>query len=241
MSPRTKKASDDTALEQKVEMLLEELKKSEAAKGALVDMIAKQGLTAPQAGQMMVGIRNVSNTTIGIAKSPVASEPPVQLHAVFGNEHDPSSVAIISWPWWQQLRKGKLVANGLIVRDDSILGSAYTRAPADDERDMPKTHKLNLVLDPHEFITGQSEAELRARIKEMTSEESLRRILVACDHKVRELQARYSEDDEQRAAKAVAELPGSYQIAEAAAMARLDELGHDRSIEATRFSRRVEE
>ncbi len=75
----------------------------------------------------------------------------------------------------------------------------------------------------------------------MTSEESLRRILAACDEKVRELQDTFDEGDPDRAAKAVSELPGAYQIAELVAQSRLDAMFPDRSSEATRFKKRGED
>lgn len=213
------------SLQETVQQLMDQLQKSEAEKGALANLLAKQGVQASPSGQMMVGIRNVSSTTVGIVGSPLAGEGEIQLHATFGGEHDPNSVAAISWTWWQQLRKGKLVGKGFIVRDDSILGSSHVQAPEDIENELAKGHDVNTIRDPHEFITGQSETQFREAVKKITSEESLRRLLSACDEKVRELRNNYDENDPNREENAVSDLPGPYQIAELVVQSRLDQIG----------------
>lgn len=227
-------------VEAQVAALTARLEQSETEKGALANLLARHGVAAP-IGQLMVGIRNVSNTTVGISRSPMANEPDVQLHAVFGGQYDPASVAAISYVWWQQLRKGPLVGRGIITRDDTVLGTGVSSAPADAEKELAKGHDINVVLDPHAFITGQPETELRDRVKKMTSEETLRRILAAVDEKVKQTQDSIDETDPERASKAVSELPGAYQIAELVAQARLDSMYPDRSGEATRFKRRGED
>src|SRR5512135_3880509 len=77
-------------------------------------------------GELMVGIRNVSDYTVGI-KPQLPGDSALQLAADFGND-EPGSVAVMSYASWRELRKSKLIADGMIKRDDSILGSTFNAA-----------------------------------------------------------------------------------------------------------------
>lgn len=159
--------------------------------------------------ELMVGIRNISSMTVGI-KPQFPGDVEVTLHADFG-ENDPKSVAIISYVLWRSLRTQKQVRMGWIMRDDTVLGETDLRAPEDRPEDMPDEFYKNAVPDPVQWIEQRDEAQLRADIEAMTSENSLRRIRGVIDQELRRLQRTYPDFGTPEAAKrAVRELPARY-------------------------------
>lgn len=178
--------------------------------------------THVQPNALYVGIRNVSSDTLGIPAQ--FGEPALTLHP--SNKHiaDPYATAVITYPRWQALRRGGLYDLGLIVRDDSILGEVHTRAPDDRPDELAPNHAKNLVIDPDAFITGQSEADLRAKIGAMTSEQSLRRLWRAVDDKISEALKGVDRKNERAQRAAVDSLPAAYQLAERLVVQRLDEI-----------------
>jgi len=195
---------------------------------ALLQQLAASRPQVPMMGtsgvQLMVGVRNVSSYTIGIP-SQFVGEPDLQLHPAVRGLDTPNTVAVISFAWWQQIRKGPHVANGMIIRDDSILGSYHHAGPADRPSDLAAGWERNLVLDPHDWIQSKTEPEIRTAITAMTSEQSLRRLLAAVDQKVADNREAIPETDADREERAVQDLPSLYQLTERLAEQRLDALG----------------
>lgn len=197
---RTKK--QDTTLVQENEQLK-----------ALLSLAGRlQPSPAPVTNIAQVGIRNISDNTIGIpAKN---GEIELNLHADFG-ENDPASVAVISYGRYRELVKGnKFFHAGMLIRDDSILGSGYVPAPADDAGMVSEETRMNRVADPTDWIESRTEAQLRADLDKITADTSLRRIRRAVDDRLRELQNSYGAEvePERRAAKAVNDLPMVYKF-----------------------------
>jgi hypothetical protein len=195
---------------------------------------ALAGMNRPTAilSEPMVGIRNISNYVIGI-RSPFQDEPDLQLAAPryeadepLREMHDPNMVAQISQKWWMQLRRDKLVVRGMIVRDDSVLSHGATAAPADQPGDLPASHELNAIHDPHDWISTKSEQELKAALAQLTSEESLRRLLTAVnqrvDHERKQLKITDFNEDAALEKKALSNLPWRYKIAEEVLLDRLE-------------------
>lgn len=151
----------------------------------LARMLTEQnkGQTSAQA---MVGIRNISDMTVG--ERGAFGAPDIHLHAS-RDRNDPNTVTVIPFAWWRELRKGKLVANGVIMRDDSVLGEGYLKAPEDRPEDLASTHAVNAVPDPKEWIESRTESEIRADLPKITSINSLRRIRRAVDDKILEIAA----------------------------------------------------
>lgn len=127
-----------------------------------------------QFAELMVGIRCVSDTTVGVPAL-FKGDSDLHLHADYGHE-DPARCAIISYAWYRELRKGQLFAKGLLTRDDSILGSLYQPAPEDLPGEVAVGHEVNTILDPTEWVNARNEQELRDGIAAITSEDSLRRL-----------------------------------------------------------------
>lgn len=167
----------------------------------------------------MVGIRNVSDNTIG--EPGKFGEPDLHLHADLG-EHDPASVTSISYAWWRELRKGKLVRDGLIVRDDSVLGTGFVAAPEDKAEEIPVEADINTILDPQDWIESRTEAQLRADLARLTSDSSLRRIRRAVDVKLKALEESYGDDVPNKAAQAVDDLPMVYKFVDEYTTKRLE-------------------
>jgi hypothetical protein len=137
--------------------------------------------------------------------------------------HDPKVRAVVSYVFWQSLRTGRFVGEGLIVRDDSVLGEADNLAPPDRPEDLHPDAAKNVVLNPRSWILDQPEEDMRAAVAAMTSEATLRRVIQAVDEEVFQLGKKYADDPEQ-ARKAVRDLPGKFRIAEELCYERLDEL-----------------
>lgn len=185
----------------------------------------QQGVGGMPGMQLMVGLRNVSSYTIGVAAM-FPGDSDLHLHPkVKGRQPSPNTVAVVSFAWWQQLRKSDHIKNGLIIRDDSVLGSYHSAGPADQPGDLAAGWEVNLVLDPDEWITSRTEAQIRRDIPKMTSEQSLRRLLAVVDEKVAENRQAIPETEADREERAVQDLPALYQLTERLAEQRLDALG----------------
>jgi len=127
-----------------------------------------------QFAELMVGVRNISGTTVGIPAL-FKGDADLQLHGDFGKD-DPASIQIVSYAWWREIRKSAYVGKGLVMRDDSVLGSMYKAAPPDQEGELAVGHDVNAVVDPKQWIESRDETALRKDLEAMTSNESLRRI-----------------------------------------------------------------
>ncbi len=181
---------------------------------AAAQVIGAMGATAKRdVSQLYVGVRNISNNTIALPPSPVKNEAAVLLHAE-NDIPDPATVAIVSYPWWQQLRKHKLFAMGMYIRDDSVLGTSHDAAPDDEERDLAPAHAVNTILNPYEWIVNKNEHELKLAIKEITSESTLRRLLWAIQQEVDRFFRELPADDPDRIHKAEEMMGAKLQYAE---------------------------
>jgi hypothetical protein len=173
---RTKKA-DPKDLE--IAQLKEQLLKQELNQAAVIGQLSRQQGNRPAnvaPGQLFVGIRNVSNYTIGIANT-VTREGDLHLHAPLPDgSNQLNTVAVISYAWWAFLRKAREYGRGLIVRDDSILGGTYDAAPEDGPADCHPEHARNLVVDAEAWVAERSEDEIRRDVERMTSTETLRKL-----------------------------------------------------------------
>ena len=185
---------------------------------------AAQRLPAGMSSQLVVGIRNVSNYTVGFVDTTSGVPTEYNLTPEVPGNPDPKTRAVVSYAYWQKLRKSSQVSKGIIVRDDSVLGEADNRAPADRPEDMPAEAAINLVLNPRTWVMDKTETELRAAVKAMTSEPSLRRLLYAVDQEIVQIGEEKYKGDKDRAAKAISDLPALFRLVEELAMNRLDEL-----------------
>jgi hypothetical protein len=163
--------------------------------------------------ELKVGIRNISDNTIGV-KSPFKDEQDLDLHGdTLPPNENPGRYAVISYAWWQQLRKSKLMERGEIMRDDSVLGSNYAAAPADAPHDIPASWAMNAIIDPIAWVAGfkGDDDGLRLAIEKITNDTSLRRVRRVVDMKLKELEKSFGVDP-QRAKKALQALPSTYQM-----------------------------
>lgn len=189
----------------------------------LAQILAAAGAKAPvNVGNMMVGLRNKSNLTVGLTGSPTPNEGDVQMA--------PEAGGIISYAWWRVLRQGKLVRNGILVRDDVVLGPVDTAAPADRPEDLPPEAVTNLIDDPFVWIAARSEAELRRDIAALSSAASVRKLQFAVDQAVQRKRDELGCDGSKRSDNIVKEklaatsLPMSYQLVQQLTEERLYEL-----------------
>lgn len=171
------------------------------------------------ADNVYVGIRNLSDNTIGIPGW--NGNDDLHLHADLG-EIDPSSVTAIPYAWWLQLRKTHWVRDGIIVRDDTVLGEGYIAAPADREQDIPAAAKFNAIHDPVQWIDSRNEAEIRADLAKITSESALRRIRRGVDIRLKGLMDSYGPEVENRAAQSWEDLEMKYRYVDEATTHRLE-------------------
>ncbi len=187
--------------------------------------------------ELMVGIRNVSDNTVGIPA--MLGNPPIQLAAPMGDD-DTGASAPISYAQWRELRKGKLVRDGAIMRDDTVVGAGLSVAPADLAKDLPPTHKHNAIRDPKAWIDERSEDEIREELDRITSEESLQRIRRTVDDELRRIEATRPVSDAlphkerlkaqaSRARWAISSLPAKYRLVDDLITSRLEapEAGED--------------
>jgi hypothetical protein len=180
-------------------------------------MVGALGNASTVAGvSHFVGVRNVSNYTVALPKSPVPNEPSVVLHSDTETP-DPRQRAVISYAWWLQLRNTKLLAEGFIVRDDTVLGTGHQAGPADEPADLPAAAEFNVVLDPAKWLAERDEAQLREAIDQITSEATIQRLQYTIDQEVSRITRALpsdTKDPKQRAEAAVAALPGKLRLAE---------------------------
>lgn len=214
------------ASQQAQEELRNMVEQQTAANAAVKTRLAVQ--TSQQSptpwSELMVGIRNCSDNTIGIPGK--YGNADVQLHANLGSD-DPGQTAIISYAWYREIRKDPLMRNGMIRRDDSILGTSFTAAPADSPGDLPAEHYLNLVIDPQAWIESRSEPELIDGLEAITSMETLQRIRRVVDVKLKELEStrpRTTRSEQAAAAQwALSRLPSKYRTVDEITSLRIEE------------------
>lgn len=227
MPPR-KTASVDAKLVELEERYAKALATIEQMSRNQAQLTAQLGAAAPKAfgtnGQLMVGVRNVSNYSVGLIDKTSGQAIEYNMNPEVDGNPDPRTVAVITYAFWQQLRSGNMVGRALIVRDDSVLGPADNAAPPDRVQDLHPDHFKNLVPDPREWILSKTEDELRSAIAEMTSEPSLRRLLYAVDQEIMRIGDVKYLDDPERARKSIRDLPAVFRILEELAEERLDEL-----------------
>jgi hypothetical protein len=180
--------------------------------------------TFASGGQLMVGIRNVSNYTVGLLDRTSGQPVEYELLPEVPGSADPRTRAVVTYAFWQQLRLGNMVARGMIVRDDSMLGAADNSAPGDRPTDLHPDHVKNVVLNPREWILDKTEDDLRSAVMAMTSEPTLRRLLYAVDQEIISLGEDRYKGDPERARKAIRDLPAIFRVVEELAEERLDEL-----------------
>lgn len=191
---------------------------------------ALEGLQRPTAvmGEPVVGVRNISNYTIGV-RSPFQDEPDLSLSGAHYDPEDPTReipvaerVGQISHKWWLQLRQGPLVRKGMIVRDDTVISQGMVRSPVDLPSEVPATFAVNAIFDPFQWIESKEEAELKDAIKAITAEESLRRLLTAVNQKIEAIRLTIDPNDDKRETEALRQLPWRYRITEELVLERLE-------------------
>lgn len=220
---RVAKTRKVVSVEQENAQLREQVASQAQASAALV---AQLGALAPglrpAAGQLMVGIRNISDYTIGIVpRQGVIGDVELDLHPAMTGP-SPNIVGILPFTQWQSVRKGKLMEQGLIMRDDSVLGNSHSAAPADRPEDIAPGWFVNAILDPEKWVTEHSESEIRDMINKITSEPTLQRLRRVVDVELREIQDRIPKTDPKRARKALQQLPAIYQLIDQVVTMRLE-------------------
>lgn len=206
----------------------------EAARGMIDQLTQHNALLASQtgmqasaprySGQLVVGLRNVSNYTVSLTDNTTGKAVVHVLHPEHRGRVDPQTRAVVSYAFWQQLRVGNWVGKGVIIRDDSLLGPAENVGPEDRPMDMHPEAERNVVLEPRSWILSKTEAELRAAISAMTSEPTLRRLQLAVDQEIWDIGAGKYEGNEDRPRLAIRDLPGVFRIVDELSADRLDEL-----------------
>ena len=214
-------------LERENAQLRESLEAQTSAKAMMQTRLAAQNPIGHQQPwtELMVGIRNVSDNTIGIKGA--FGNADLQLNADLGTG-DPGCATMVSYAWYREIRKGREFRNGMIVRDDSVLGPGFSIAPPDRDIDLPAEHARNIVHDPVEWIESRDEAQIRADFEAMTSEESMQRLRRAVDDKLRALestQERKTVEEQVKAANyALRNLPTKYALIDSLVTIRLEKL-----------------
>jgi hypothetical protein len=226
------RAPRSTPKDKEIQALKDQLSRQDTAQAALLSQLGRQLQGTPgdirarnlASGQMFVGVRNVSAYTISIPNT-VTGEPAVNLHAPRAGVHDPNTVAIVSYAWWQHLRRGREYGRGMIVRDDSILGGHYEAAPPDDPRDCHPDHAANLVPDALEWIRARDDEAITADVARMTAEAPLRK-LEAVPFKERErlMELHQALPWPDRKRRVEREMPSKYKHLKAVIVDRLAEL-----------------
>lgn len=200
------------------------------------------GRTYASAGQLTVGLRNISNYTVSFEDTTTGQTVVHSLHPEVPGRTDPKTRSVVSYAYWQQLRTSSEYRLGLIVRDDAVLGPAENVAPPDREEDLPQEALLNQVYDPQAFIAEKTEEDLREAIERMTSSPSLRRLIEAVDAEVQRLADTKFLGDPDRPKKAARALSAKYKVVEEMCYDRLDELnpmsGAKEDTDDSRLSRR---
>lgn len=217
-----RKSKQFQELEAKYQNALQLIERMSLHQGTLASQLGAGRARIP-AGQLVVGIRNISNYTVGLIDNTTGVPIEYNLTPEIPGIPDPHNRAVISYAFWQRLRSGTQVAQGLIMRDDSVLGEADNVAPADRPEDLAPDAAKNQVIDPKDWIRSKTEPELRDAIAAMTSGPSLRRLLYAIDQEIISLGEEYAGQPD-RAIKALKRLPAVYRLVEELAEERLDEL-----------------
>ena len=183
---------------------------------------SNRGRIAP--GQQVVGIRNVSNYSVGLVDQTGIVAMEYSLAPASETVFVPQSQATIPFVFWQQLRHSKQVRDGFIMRDDTILGEQEFAGPADKETDLPPEAKWNVIPAPRAWITSSSEQEIRDAIAKITSTATLRRLMRTVDQEILTIGETQFKGDNERAEKSINALPGVFVLTENLAKARLDAL-----------------
>lgn len=217
-----RKSNQFQELEKKYEEALKTIESMARNQAMLSAQFGAARPTIPS-GQLVVGIRNVSNYTVGLIDTTSGTPIEYSLSPEIPGVADPRTRAVISYAFWQKLRISNQVAYGLIVRDDSVLGAADNVAPEDRPTDIPESASINTVLNPREWIVSRTEDEIREAIGKMTSGPTLRRLMYAVDQEIVNLGEPFIGQSD-RAVKALRALPGKFRLVDELAGERLDEL-----------------
>lgn len=218
-----KKSAELEALEEKYAKALATIEQMATQQAMMAQQLGSHQRYAPS-GQLVVGVRNVSNYSVGMVDKTSGVPIEYNLNPEVAGVADPKTRAVVSYAFWQQLRKGNLVQKGLIARDDSVLGPADNSAPEDRPEDIHPEAGLNVVLDPRQWILSKTEAEVREAIAKMTSEPTLRRLSYAVDQEILRIGDEKYQGDEQRAEKSIRDLPAMFRLVEELVDDRLDQL-----------------
>jgi hypothetical protein len=175
-------------------------------------------------GKQMVGIRNVSSYTVSMPNKIAGEEGDVNVFPARFDYEDPQSTAVVSYQFWTQIRKGKLVARGQIIRDDSVCPDGVVLGPEDNPRDLALGAEKNLVIDPFTWVDSKSDTEMREAIYSMDSEPSLRRLAAAVDHMIWKIGEDSYKGHEDRARLAIRDCPAKFRFLETLVEERLDQL-----------------
>jgi hypothetical protein len=174
--------------------------------------------------ELMVGLRNISDNTIGVKGQ--FGNADLQLHADLDDD-TPGQTAIVSYAWYRELRKGELFQHGYLIRDDSILGTAFTAAPTDEAHDLPAEWYINAVPDPQAWIDARDEQQILIDVEAMTSPESLQRLRRVVSEALVQLEntrPRLTREDQAAAAKwALSRLPAKLRTLDDVTSERIEE------------------
>lgn len=196
----------------------------ERMKGRVEGVQSVAGVAKPVVGKAVVGIRNISNYTVGLINKIPGEQGEISLHAERFGEYDPNNCAVISEAFWKSIRKGPYVAKGLIIRDDSVCSAGEVIAPPDLERDLAPSRENNAIVDPFQWIESKNEDELRAAVQKIDSEFTLHRLAAAVNYKIWQVGEEKYKDHEERAKLAIRDTPSKYLWLDERVEERLDEL-----------------
>lgn len=221
--PRTTKNTEMQLENERLRLLLEQ---QSQANQAMANRLAAMGATIQRPStDIMVGVRNICDDTVG-ERSPFPNEPDLHLHADFGLP-DPNTVGVVSFAWWQRMRKGRLIGEGRIMRDDSVLGGTYQAAPPDRPEDIDPGFYVNAIPQPELWIESKTEQELREAIDRITALSALRRLRGVVDRKLLQIEKQFTLDDPNRMKKALKALPALYRFVDEMITTRLEQPDDD--------------
>ena len=194
---------------------------------AQIALLTAQASRAPMAQSLVsarpsVGLRNISSYTVGIP-SPLADEPDVQLLADIPGEPNVMSTAVVSHAMWQQIRRMAYVEQGLVVRDDSLVGDGYIKAPADGPNDISPRALRNRIPDPAAWIESRDDDSLKADVAALDCEAPLLRLNAEVQRRIDALALEFS-DHPDVIKKALRALPMRYQMVDMYVRERLLEV-----------------
>lgn len=219
-----KKSAELEELEQKYAKALATIEQMATQQAMMAQQLGGRNHHYAPTGQLVVGVKNVSNYSVGMVDKTSGVPLEYNLNPEVAGRADPKTRAVVSYAFWQQLRKGSLVQKGLIVRDDTVLGPADNSAPEDRAEDVHPESAFNVVLNPREWVVTKTEAEVRDAIAQMTSEPTLRRLAYAVDQEIVRIGDEKYQGDEQRAEKSIRALPAMFRLVEELVEDRLDQL-----------------